>query len=131
MESDGRVRRLEEERIEPGSQILMTGGTWARRSSFIDALARIRLRCAAHVTVLIHDLAQIYLKELYQDTAEGFERNARRLLEIADRVLVYSDATRSDVAGLLADAGPFQTHREVPDGKHSGCGHLPVEVNRN
>ncbi|MEO7224000.1 MAG: glycosyltransferase family 1 protein, partial [Devosia sp.] len=108
MESEGRARPLDTEDIAQGSQFLITGGTWARRGSMVEALARARLRCAAHVTVLIHDLAQIEHPELYPDTAGMFERNARRLLEVADRVLVYSDATRADVAGLLADVGPFK-----------------------
>jgi glycosyltransferase involved in cell wall biosynthesis len=110
MEADGRARQLTREAVGPGAQLLLAGGTGFRFASYMEAVSRVRLDCGAPLTVLIHDLAQWRLKSLYPpETSEKFERHARRLAAIADRFLVYSDATRADLAEFLGEAElPFR-----------------------
>lgn len=123
MESDGPARQLTRETVAPRSQLVTTGGTWTRRAQFIDALVRARSQCALQLTVLVHDLAQIRLKHLYPETAGPFEANARRLVAIADRFLVYSQATQSDLCELLADAElPFKPIARFGMGSTLGTG---------
>jgi glycosyltransferase involved in cell wall biosynthesis len=91
--------------ISPGGQILVVGGTWARRSVYLTALARLRSDHSLPLNVVVHDLAQMMLKPLYPRTAEKFERNAQRLMRIADRFLLFSQATRTDLTEAVARAG--------------------------
>lgn len=108
MEASGDAVVIDAALIGRGTRMLVFGGAWIRNPLYIHALSGLRSRIAADLTVLIHDLIQMKMSHAYPSgTGEEFTRNARMLVSAADRFLVYSEVSRTDLRELLQETGNY------------------------
>lgn len=90
--------------IERGSSYLVFGGAWIRNARYVAALAELKNGRGVRLCLLIHDIIQHRLRDSYgEEIAAVFERNLRTMVQIADVILVYSNATRTDILDYCAE----------------------------
>ena len=72
--------------------MVVLGGAWIRNAAYTDCLQSLKQLTGVSVKILVHDLIQMKLAHLYPDGAGAeFAKNARRLADVSDTFLVYSE----------------------------------------
>lgn len=87
--------------LPAGGELIAVGSSWMQNSDYAAELAQLARQHELTLSVLMHDMTPALFPHWYDEGySASWERNCATMLAHANRLLVYSDSTRKDVASF-------------------------------